>query len=140
MWWYEIWDFLKDNNSIEIKGIQKNECWETSTLKQKTRCYNKLLERILNLPFEEQVKLVEIITNTSERKQYARLCLNWEEITFLDKHPLVTIGSHTHSHPNLRQLSKQDAFSEMSSSKAILEEKLNHSVDHMNMHHLENLN
>ena len=37
MWWYEIWDYLKNVNSIELNGIQKNEYWETRTLRQKIR-------------------------------------------------------------------------------------------------------
>ena len=89
-----------------------------------------MFDWILNLSYEKQKKYVETITKSVARKQYSNLCLNWEEIKILDQHPLVTIGAHTNSHPNLKKLTEQEAFDEMSYSKNLLEEKLKHSIEH----------
>ena len=128
MWWNEIWDYLDNNDVLEVNDVP--EGLTISTLRQKIKCFNKLFDWILNLSYEKQKKYVETITKSVARKQYSNLCLNWEEIKILDQHPLVTIGAHTNSHPNLKKLTEQEAFAEMSHSKNLLEEKLKHSVEH----------
>jgi peptidoglycan/xylan/chitin deacetylase (PgdA/CDA1 family) len=128
MWWYEIWDYIKNNEYLEKNDVSEEQVIVTQ--KQKFQCYKKLLDLILNLHCDEQNKTVEKFTQTTNRRQYPHLCLNWEEIKTLDQHPLVTIGAHTNSHPNLKKLTEQEAFSEMSDSKNLLEEKLKHSVVH----------
>ncbi len=119
MWWNEIWDYLDNNDFLEVNDL--NEGRTIRTPRQKIKCFNKLFDWIL---------YVETITKSVARKQYSNLCLNWEEIKILDQHPLVTIGAHTNSHPNLKKLTEQEAFAEMSYSKNLLEEKLKHSVEH----------
>ena len=128
MWWNEIWDYLDKNDALEVNDL--NEGRTIRTPRQKIKCFNKLFDWILNLSYEKQKKYVETITKSVARKQYSNLCLNWEEIKILDQHPLVTIGAHTNSHPNLKKLTEQEAFAEMSHSKNLLEEKLKHSVEH----------
>ena len=128
MWWFEIWDYLENNDSLEVNEIPEGLI--IGTRKQKIQCFNKLLDWILNLPYEEQKKAVEKITQTANRKQYTNLCLSWEEIKILDQHPLVTIGAHTHSHPNLKTLTEEDAILEMNSSKMLLEQELGHPIKH----------
>ena len=128
MWWNEIWDYLDNNDALEVNDVP--EGLTISTLRQKIKCFNKLFDWILNLSYEKQKKYVETITKSVARKQYSNLCLNWEEIKILDQHQLVTIGAHTNSHPNLKKLTEQEAFAEMSYSKNLLEEKLKHSVEH----------
>ena len=128
MWWNEIWDYLDNNAALEVNDVP--EGLTISTLRQKIKCFNKLFDWILNLSYEKQKKYVETITKSVARKQYSNLCLNWEEIKILDQHPLVTIGAHTNSHPNLKKLTEQEAFAEMRDSKNLLEEKLKHSVEH----------
>ena len=121
MWWNEIWDYLDNNDFLEVNDL--NEGRTIRTPRQKIKCFNKLFDWILNLSYEKQKKYVETITKSVARKQYSNLCLNWEEIKILDQHPLVTIGAHTNSHPNLKKLTEQEAFAEMSYSKNLLEEK-----------------
>jgi peptidoglycan/xylan/chitin deacetylase (PgdA/CDA1 family) len=55
--------------------------------------------------------------------------LNWDEVRRLDRHPLVCIGAHTHSHPLLTTLSPAAAYGEISASKAALESRLGHAID-----------
>jgi peptidoglycan/xylan/chitin deacetylase (PgdA/CDA1 family) len=128
MWWNEIWDYLENNDTLGVNDVP--EGLTISTLRQKIKCFNKLFDWILNLSYEKQKKYVETLTKSVARKQYSNLCLNWEEIKILDQHPLVTIGAHTNSHPNLKKLTEQEAFAEMSHSKNLLEEKLKHSIEH----------
>ena len=128
IWWYEIWDHLEKNNSVKANDMLKYTTIKTN--KQKIKTFKILLNLILNLPYDEQRKTVENITGISSRKQYPQLCLSWDEIKKLDRHSLITIGAHTHSHPNLKQLTEEETFSEMMQSKNKLEDQLGHSVDH----------
>jgi peptidoglycan/xylan/chitin deacetylase (PgdA/CDA1 family) len=128
MWWYEIWDYLNNRDTLEVNGVPEGQT--TSTERHIDKCFNKLFDCILNLSYDEQKIYVENITKSNIRKQYSNLCLNWEEIIKLDKNPLIKIGAHTHSHPNLKKLTEQEAFAEMSYSKYLLEIKLKHTIDH----------
>ena len=56
--------------------------------------------------------------------------LSWEEIADLDRHPLVTIGAHTHSHPVLTRRAPWTVYREMVNSKQKLERILGHGVRH----------
>ncbi|HEY0659248.1 MAG TPA: polysaccharide deacetylase family protein [Pyrinomonadaceae bacterium] len=55
--------------------------------------------------------------------------LNSDDLKFLAAHPLVTIGSHTFSHPHLTQLSEDKARFELLESKKILEEITGKTID-----------
>lgn len=52
------------------------------------------------------------------------LILTWEEVYDLSRHPLVTIGAHTHSHLLLSSQWWGTAYREMQKSRESLEEKL----------------
>ena len=43
---------------------------------------------------------------------------------------MLTIGAHSHSHPNLKQQTSESAYNEIKKSKDLLEGQLGHSVDH----------
>jgi peptidoglycan/xylan/chitin deacetylase (PgdA/CDA1 family) len=57
-----------------------------------------------------------------------RDCLTWPEIRELKKYGIL-FGSHTATHPQLRDLEPWAVWEELTKSKAILEEKLGCSID-----------
>jgi peptidoglycan/xylan/chitin deacetylase (PgdA/CDA1 family) len=59
----------------------------------------------------------------------AEAFLDWEEISALDRHPLVTIGAHSRSHPLLTTLPLDEAREEMDASRRVLQERLGHPVE-----------
>lgn len=56
--------------------------------------------------------------------------LSWEEIADLDRHPLVTIGAHTQTHPVLTRRAPWTVYREMVNSKQKLERILRHDIRH----------
>ena len=130
MWWHEIWDYLKEIKVLEVSFEDQCKKWNTANLKQKTDCFRELSEMIMKLSGKWQREMVENLTKKKERKQYPHLFLNWDEIKILDQHPLVSIGAHTHSHPNLKILTEEGVLSEMIQCKDLLEEQLEHSIEH----------
>lgn len=59
-----------------------------------------------------------------------RLHLNWQEIKTLSQHPLITIGSHTVSHPFLQRISPEQLVIEIKESKDQIEQQLSMPCDH----------
>ena len=130
MWWYELWECLQSRKRLEVEFEGVTRTWDLSDKSQINRCYLDLYSWIMILSLERQKALLTAVTGTEERRTYSNICLNWDEILKLDRHPLVTIGSHTHSHPNLAQETETTAREEILNSKLILERRLGHSVDH----------
>jgi peptidoglycan/xylan/chitin deacetylase (PgdA/CDA1 family) len=56
--------------------------------------------------------------------------LGWEELSDLSRHPLVTIGAHTRSHPSLPRLDTADAREEIAGSRRDAESHLPGAVVH----------
>lgn len=54
-----------------------------------------------------------------------------EQVVELDKHPLISIGAHTVSHPNLRCAENDELNVELTESKKIMEEWIGRSVTEM---------
>ena len=56
--------------------------------------------------------------------------LSWEDIAELDRHPLISIGAHTDTHPVLTRRAPWTAYHEMKESKRTIEEVVGHPVRH----------
>ena len=130
MWWYEIWDCLtsKDELLINFMGIIKK--YDISSPVSKKSCFVELTKWMSKLSSKEQIDLMREIAKTTKRVQYPELCLNWDEIKYLDLNALITIGAHSHTHPKLNNLTYEESFYEINKSKEILEEKLSHKISH----------
>ena len=61
---------------------------------------------------------------------FVRLGLTSKQLKELDKHPSITIGSHSNTHPVLTEISYDECKSEFFDSKRILESLLGHAVRH----------
>lgn len=59
----------------------------------------------------------------------ARMHLNWQEVRALAANPLITIGSHTLTHPHLPRLSEQQARREIAASRRAIADRLGMPVD-----------
>ena len=56
MWWYEIWDYLKENKVLELNFLEKNKKWDITSFKQKLNCFSELGKWLLGLSSEFQKK------------------------------------------------------------------------------------
>jgi peptidoglycan/xylan/chitin deacetylase (PgdA/CDA1 family) len=77
---------------------------------------------------EERVRAASRSYTPSPRESEEYDLAGWEELRRLDPR-IVTIGSHTLTHPILPSLSVEKAESEVAGSRRVLEEKLQRSVD-----------
>jgi peptidoglycan/xylan/chitin deacetylase (PgdA/CDA1 family) len=63
-----------------------------------------------------------------EDSRLKNLMLNWNEVKEMHKHG-VSFGAHTISHPNLTNISEEEARTELSESKKIIEKNIGENVD-----------
>ena len=128
LWWYELWEHIEKNREIILKQKNKLLRWNTNSLREKLICFSKIQIILQSLDYLHQNKFMMDITGKNKRKNYKKLFLNWDQIKKLDQHPLITIGSHTVNHPNLKQENIHSLKYEILNSKTILEEKLGHDI------------
>lgn len=57
-----------------------------------------------------------------------RHMLNWDELKGMQSSGLITVGSHTHTHRDLRLLTEEEVMNEILMSKRLIEEKLETEV------------
>ena len=130
MWWYEINDVIQTQSNLFFDYEKKKFNFILKNQKQKLFAYRQLSKLFINLKINDQIKLLEKITNTQKRKNYSEICLNPEEVKILAKHPLITIGSHGHNHLNLKILKDEEIRHEINQSSKILENLLGCRVKH----------
>ena len=130
MWWYEIWDCLANLDDLTINFMGVFQKYNVTRYNSKKECFLKLTKWMSQLTSKEQFDLMSEISKTTKRRQYPELCLNWDEIKYLDSNPLITIGAHSHTHPKLKNLTYEESFFEINSSKEILEDKLSRKIEH----------
>jgi peptidoglycan/xylan/chitin deacetylase (PgdA/CDA1 family) len=89
------------------------------------------LHRRLKLLPEVDRKNIEnlVISSHSDRIFGERSMLSWDEVREMQQSGLVTIGSHTLSHPILTRVSHASAMEELRESKRILEKRTGAPVE-----------
>ena len=130
LWWHELMETIQNRSAINFNYERQNFDFILKNQKQKFSAYNNLRKIFLKLKIDKQIELLEKITGTKKRKNYSKICLNKKEVKILDNHTLITIGSHTHNHLNLKILSNEEIQYEINKSLEILEDLLNHKIKH----------
>ena len=131
MWSYELIDLFEKSPYLKFKYNKKNFNLVLKNKKQKENAFLKLRKLFLNLRVNEQLNLLETMTRNKKRENYSQSCLTSEELKILDNNSLITIGSHTHNHLNLKILSDNELIFEVEKSLEILEDLLNHKIKHL---------
>lgn len=81
--------------------------------------------------FSSHQNMQNLITLLGEHSYNSEtIFLNWGQINELNNDNLVTIGAHTHTHPNLANLDGYESEYEINHSKVIIENNINITVNH----------
>lgn len=131
MWWHELWDIISNVASISYVIDDKTFFFRCHSALEKKNVFKGLRREFANMDIETQKLVLHSMTGTDKRVSYGDLCLNWQEIEVMGKAPLITIGSHTHSHPNLSVQSLLSVEYELAYSKSLLEGKLGKTIVHL---------
>lgn len=131
MWWFELWDIISQSSSISYLYKNRHFKLQCKSDVEKISLFNYLRGEFSNMDISTQKEVLQSMTGSDIRKSYLDVCLQWEEIDRLDKHSLITIGSHTHSHPNLSVESDETVEYELAHSKALLESRIGRKIKHL---------
>ncbi|MEO6904083.1 MAG: polysaccharide deacetylase family protein [Bacteroidia bacterium] len=117
-------------SSFELNGTKFNLTNISSS--ERVKLYEDLLPKLRQMKsFEREEKIAELadIFNSTEGRITHR-AMTFEELKKMGKSKSAIIGAHTHLHPSLGALSKQDQYEEIKLSKDILEKLLNKEITH----------
>lgn len=133
IWWYILEDLI-----LKVSGI--NYSFETGRVKRgcsgihtKELVFNTIRNHIVRMNHDnlssELVRFFDYY-GFDAYSMSNELTLSWDNISELAEDPLVTIGSHTLNHYNLKNLPDEEAWYEIDESKRIIESRINKKVLH----------
>ena len=108
LWWYVLEDLVLNNREIILSNGKYFSC---ITLADKEKAFLDIRLEILALNQENLHSELNALFSPYNIDWFAKndeLCLSWNEVEILNKHPLVTIGGHTKHHYNLKSLQTQE--------------------------------
>ncbi|MCP4138139.1 MAG: polysaccharide deacetylase family protein [bacterium] len=134
LWWYILEDLILRQESLSFELEGKPYSFDSSWEKAKISTYYAILDIILNtMDITGKETLfnslfgpysIDLLQKTRD------LALSWDQVKELSNDPLVTLGAHTMSHPNLRLLSPDDLTREISGSVELLESRTGTAIKH----------
>jgi peptidoglycan/xylan/chitin deacetylase (PgdA/CDA1 family) len=130
LWWIEFEEAIRRLERVRLDGVE----FSTVTAAEKERAY-AILYRLLRGGPEE--RLLEVCARLCAEaaieptRMPADLCLDWAGIRKLSQHPLATIGVHTLTHPMLAKHSENLVRSELTESRARIEEAIGSPARHL---------
>jgi peptidoglycan/xylan/chitin deacetylase (PgdA/CDA1 family) len=135
LWWVALERTVANARQIEVEiGGYKTQM-EARTAAQKQAAFDRLHGWLRALPGEHDV-LREVSAlcarhGVDESAICRELCMSWDELKSFAADPLVTIGAHTITHPNLAKQSESVALNELRSSRERIEAALGRPVLHL---------
>jgi peptidoglycan/xylan/chitin deacetylase (PgdA/CDA1 family) len=132
LWWYELESILRRVKSLSFPWRNKEYSYDLGTTELKRAAASQIFMLLRGLDPERQNELFSLMRrHADEPFSYDQELLTWEEVERLDRHPLITIGAHTRTHPVLSQLQPPQLEDELLGAKKTLEDRLNHPIEHL---------
>ena len=135
LWWVAMERAIAKADAIEVKIGGRMTRMEAKTAAEKQAAFDRLHEWLRALPSEHDVlrEMAGLCARhgVDESAISRELCLSWDELKAFANDPLVTIGAHTITHPNLAKQSEQVALNELKTSREWLEAALGRPVLHL---------
>jgi peptidoglycan/xylan/chitin deacetylase (PgdA/CDA1 family) len=135
LWWVALERAITNTGAIEAEIGGRMTRMQTRTARERQAAFNRLHDWLRALPGEHDVQR-EISAlcarhGVDEGAICRELCMSWDELKSFAADPLVTIGAHTMTHPNLAKQSENAALNELRTSRERIEAQLNRPVLHL---------
>jgi len=135
LWWVALERAIATAETIEVEISGAMTRIETNTPAEKQAAFDRLHDWLRSLPGEHdiarEVAALCARHGIDETSICGELCMSWEELKSFAADPLVTIGAHTITHPNLARQSEQVALHELTVGRERLEAALGRPVQHL---------
>ena len=130
LWWFEL-AFIVDNvTSLRLSLDGREKVFSCVSYEEKISTSLEIDAIFKELHSVAQNELLaQLRSQCSKPFSSDGLLLSWEEIRQIAANPLLTIGAHTMTHPNLRMLTEEQIRWEFSESRSVLGKELGRSVD-----------
>src|SRR5262245_25142351 len=121
LWWVALERAVAKASAIEVEIGGRTTRMEAKTAAEKQAAFDHLHDWLRALPSEHDV-LREVAAlcarhGVDESAICRELCMSWDELKSFAGDPLVTIGAHTITHPNLARQREQVALNELKTSR-----------------------
>jgi peptidoglycan/xylan/chitin deacetylase (PgdA/CDA1 family) len=133
LWWLELEEAVRRLDRIEVATGDFSMTLPSSSDEEKNAAFRQLYWALRAGSEERLLRVVGDLAARAEVDGAALvedLCLDWNELAKLARHPLATIGAHTVNHRMLAKWPEEIARTEMAASKAEIENRLGASVRH----------
>jgi peptidoglycan/xylan/chitin deacetylase (PgdA/CDA1 family) len=125
LWWRVIETIIAEQDQIAILADGREQRLDCRNSGEKQALYQDLVRWLRAR--ETDAEIQSFVRDLARRyeadpvKVCAQYCLSWSEIGEMAKDPLVSIGSHSVNYPVLSKLPDQKVISEMTMSRAVIE-------------------
>ena len=130
LWWLELEEAVRRLDRVEVDGAS----FPTRTPADKLAVFRRLYRTLRAGPEDElraTIARLAAAAGIETAALPAALCLDWDEVRALARHPLCTIGGHTVTHPMLAKHAVSVARAEMADGRRALEEATGLPVRHL---------
>jgi len=128
LWWPVLENLLLARDNVRYVSEGREQQIRTATIEQKRAAY-ELLFPIIKTNFQA-IPFFEL-NGIDPKATLDTLILTWTDVQKLAAEPLVEIGCHTVTHPELATLSTADAKRELEESRSVLREKTGRRISHV---------
>lgn len=129
-WWRGLQCLFRDHSEVAIEALGRR--YSCSSMNEKIAAYREVKQWVRRDVTVRAPLLKATFTkyNISLIDLLDRDALSAEQVQTLASHPLVTIGGHTTSHPELAKLPEAQARREISENRVFLETLIDKPVSH----------
>ena len=133
LWWRLLEAVIAKSPEVKLLINGDNIHLSTGDTASKYKAWSTLAPEIQSMDEYRQRELIRSLCSIHSIDWQA-LCreaaMTWDEIGFLAKNPLATIGAHTLNHYNLLKLPASEAAAEIQQSKLQIENRIGRPVTH----------
>jgi peptidoglycan/xylan/chitin deacetylase (PgdA/CDA1 family) len=133
LWWIALEMVIANATTIELT-MNGSVCrLDTADPIAKQAAFDRLHGRLRGLPEHDLRREMTALCDrygVDEAAICRDLCMSWDELKPLSRHPLVAIGAHAVTHCNLASQSSETASGELTVSRARIEAALDRPIAH----------
>lgn len=129
IWWIQLEQLIANNTTLVVQDKE----YQCRTEDEKSQLFNDLIQQICQS--SDTPSRVFKLWFADYQMDIDNVALTWNELAEMLSSGLLTVGSHTQSHPMLTKIPIEDVRQELLESKDLIEQHLSISVNHFSYPH-----
>lgn len=129
LWWIKLERLINQYTTLIVQG----EEYQCETMEEKNQVFTDLMQRIYHCSDTPSKVFGKWFANY--QIDMDNLTLTWDELAEMLSSGLLTLGSHTQSHPMLTKIPTDEVRTELKESKTIIEQHLSIPINHFSYPH-----